>query len=158
MFIFKLYKECGITYHDQNARIVGGTTAIAHSWPATALIISNYKADLNLGGQTVYIDISFMCGGTLINRKTVLTAAHCIVRYFDYTFKGLTYTITVRTNNYYPTLENMYRVYLGIQDRTLLNSASGNIDYGSGVYRSISKIRVVRICLHSVNSSGLILI
>ncbi|UJR14929.1 hypothetical protein I4U23_001911 [Adineta vaga] len=45
------------------ARIVNGNTATPHSWP---WIVAIYKDD------------SFICGGSLISYKHVLTAAHCL--------------------------------------------------------------------------------
>ncbi|CAF3745911.1 unnamed protein product [Rotaria sp. Silwood1] len=50
------------TIHPSNQRIVGGVEAIAHSWP---WIVSLQSRD-------------HFCGGTLIDNRHVLTAAHCI--------------------------------------------------------------------------------
>jgi secreted trypsin-like serine protease len=68
----------------------------------------------------------------------VLTAAHCVIKSFEYEFKGVTYEIKVETNKYYPTLESMYRVYLGLQNRTTLTT--GNIS--PAIYVSVEKIKV----------------
>jgi hypothetical protein len=64
--------ECGIAYRQPNARIVGGVEAVEHSWPSAVLIIATYKADIYLGDTFLVVDISFMCGGTLIDRKNVI--------------------------------------------------------------------------------------
>ena len=44
-------------------RIVGGVEAKPNSWPWIARLI---------------IDQQFGCGGTIIDEKTILTAAHCV--------------------------------------------------------------------------------
>jgi len=48
-------------------RVVGGLPALQASWPSAAL---SYKADMQLDEDLVHVAASFMCGGTLINRKT----------------------------------------------------------------------------------------
>uniref|UniRef100_A0A3B3UAE3 Si:dkey-32n7.7 n=1 Tax=Poecilia latipinna TaxID=48699 RepID=A0A3B3UAE3_9TELE len=53
--------ECG--FAPQNPKIVGGQDALPGSWP--------WQVELQLYGW-------FKCGGSLINKKWVLTAAHCI--------------------------------------------------------------------------------
>ena len=64
IFVLKIKKECGITNYSPNVKIVGGVEAVEHSWPAIAFvyIVSNNEAGI--------------CAGTLIDKKTVLTAAH----------------------------------------------------------------------------------
>jgi V8-like Glu-specific endopeptidase len=103
-------------------RIVGGTTAVAHSWPSIAYILFNYQAVITIGGVNRSISESSLCGGTLLDLTTVLTAAHCIVNTISYTYNGQTYDYNVVTNKFYPTFGSMYTVYLGIQDRTNLYS------------------------------------
>lgn len=49
-----------------------------------------------------------------------MSAAHCIIEEFDYDYKGETYSIKVKPNKYYPTVESMYNVYLGVHNRTAL--------------------------------------
>jgi secreted trypsin-like serine protease len=58
--------ECGVKYTNEN--IIGGTAAKPGEFPYMALL--GYKSKENIG-------ISFRCGGTLINKYYVLTAAHC---------------------------------------------------------------------------------
>lgn len=50
---------------DDFVRIVGGDRSVAHSWP---FIVALYK------------DGSFHCGGTIINERWILSAAHCMSR------------------------------------------------------------------------------
>lgn len=63
-----------MTKYTPNARIVGGTQAVAYSWPAQVYIVQNIKGDYYVAGRSLTISESFSCGGTLINRYTVLTA------------------------------------------------------------------------------------
>ncbi len=72
-------------------KIVGGSTANKNSWPAQALVYSYTPGSSTYG----------VCGGTLIKRNYVITAAHCV---------------------YGKTAPNIY-VYLGAQDRSDLNAA-----------------------------------
>ena len=56
--------ECGVPaiMPSVDTRIVGGETAVAHSWP--------WQISLNVGGR-------HWCGGSLINNRWVASAAHC---------------------------------------------------------------------------------
>lgn len=68
--------------------------------------------------ETVNIDVKFQCAATLIDRETLITAAHCIVKSFEYEIQNEYYMIDVETNKYYPTLESMYKIYLGIHNQS----------------------------------------
>lgn len=59
---------CGLTSIAPNIKIIGGVKAVAYSWPA--------QAQLHFSSQPGYFAL---CGGTLISRQTVLTAAHCVI-------------------------------------------------------------------------------
>lgn len=63
---------CGVTFNSPVVKIVGGFDAAPHSWPATAMIIFNYKADVYLQDQRAYynLDEQMVCGGSLISRDT----------------------------------------------------------------------------------------
>ncbi|CAK9299684.1 unnamed protein product [Gordionus sp. m RMFG-2023] len=63
------FKNCGIPYYvpivtscEERSRIIGGDKAESHSWPWQAAIFEGNR---------------MICGGSLINEKWVLTAAHC---------------------------------------------------------------------------------
>ncbi len=86
---------------------MGGTAAMPNSWPAQAMI---YGCDSN--------DCS-LCGGTLIDEQTVLTAGHCISKSSSVT----------------------YDVYLGLHDTSTLSKP----DISPAVKMSVKKI--IRVSL-----------
>ena len=63
-------------------RIIGGIVATPHSWPASAIVIFNYSALIRSQNSEPYI-VYYMasCGGTLIDRHTVLTAGHVLFNF-----------------------------------------------------------------------------
>ena len=66
-----LTPETGCGYSTvQHNRVVGGVPAELNGWPWMALV--GYKNTLG--------EVSFKCGGSLITKRHVLTAAHCIRR------------------------------------------------------------------------------
>ncbi|RNA37349.1 transmembrane protease serine 9-like [Brachionus plicatilis] len=106
--------ECGITYAVPNIRIVGGTEAVPNSWPSMALIIFNYKYDYLTTTRTV----EYKCGGSVINKDSILTAAHCFVSTLPLS-TGV--NIRVKPNSYYQTYESMYKVVLGVHNTDNIN-------------------------------------
>ena len=68
-------KECGLSNGDSNdatALIVNGRRAKIGEYPWMALLGYDY----NLPG---FANPLYVCGGSLINKWYVLTAAHCVV-------------------------------------------------------------------------------
>lgn len=90
-----LFEECGIKYESVSPRIIGGEAAVNHSWPFAAFIRQQYKTAIAIDGHDFLVDdcsllrnlfhlidfskisTAWMCGGTLINHRTVLTAVCC---------------------------------------------------------------------------------
>ena len=107
--------ECGVTYYGN--RIVGGSEAVEHSWPSIVNLIFNYTFEYD-GNR---YDTSGMCGGTLVNRNTVITAAHCFQKFIQFP-DGTTYNVF--PNFYYPTIESMYSVYLGTHKLSNIQSST----------------------------------
>lgn len=95
-------------------KIVGGSNAEASSWPSIVLIYFSYKTS---NGQTT----SSLCGGSLIDKETVLTAAHCFPK--TVTISGVEYNVI--TNSFYTTYASMYTVYLGVYDQNAMSSSDG---------------------------------
>ena len=73
-FKYLLNKECGIPNIQPrilNTRIMNGKEAIPNSWP--------WAVSIGLEGPRD--KVPHACGGTLINKRTVITAAHCVIKY-----------------------------------------------------------------------------
>ncbi len=124
-----------------NLKIVGGIEAVSNSWPAQIVVTQSYQATHN--GRLV--SCRSLCGGTLINRYTVLSAAHCIqdstIECY-YATTGQPVTVPVKYQ-YYPTLESMFDIYLGIQDISFLANNAG--PPSPGVHIKVAKVIKVNI-------------
>ena len=84
-------------------RIMNGKEAVAHSWPYAVSIAFQGPRD----------SVPHACGGTLINKRYILTAAHCVHKSSIYSLVGS----PVRNSARYNTVEKMMRIYVGIHDR-----------------------------------------
>ena len=78
--------ECGLVSTKHNAKIVGGVEAVAYCWPALVYINFNYTQEVYMGnGLMQNYTFSYACAGSVIDRKTILTAGHCISDSVTYT-------------------------------------------------------------------------
>lgn len=137
----KILDECGLVYAESNVRIVGGVDAAESSWPWAALVIFHYvKPILNMpDGTTIYNKtFSYTCGGTLINRRTILTAAHCSTNKLTFTYDYDTYYF----EEDYEEMAKGFTIFLG------MNNITDIIETGysaTGVSSKVSKVIIVSI-------------
>ena len=120
--MLNLNLECGLTYVEPNLvnlKIVGGSIAEEHSWPAHTLVRQDYIGSWILGDVYVTLKFYFSCGGTLINRHTILSAAHCKSTQYFYKYDSNVYVLNIIPNDMYPTFESMFCVHLGLQNLSI---------------------------------------
>lgn len=87
------------------------------TYPATTYVVFRYNLILKIKGDIYLPQYAKSCYGTLINRRTVLTAGSCLPNSFTYSPSGFnndTVTIPVQLNNYYHTWNSIYSIYFGI--------------------------------------------
>ena len=71
-----------------------------------------------------------------------MTAGHCIIRDFEYEHQNETYMVKIEFNDFYPNQESMYKIYLGLQNKTVID-LDENID--PAILVPVEKIMVVSV-------------
>ncbi|XP_072747963.1 trypsin-1 isoform X2 [Anoplolepis gracilipes] len=100
---------CGLT--NKHNRIVGGVQTVVNQYPWMALLM--YR------GQ-------FYCGGTVINSRYVMTAAHCIDR-----FDGSKLTVRILEHNWNLTSESKTQDFK--VEKTIKHSGYSTINYDNDI-------------------------
>ena len=91
-----------------------GKEAVPHSWPWVVSIALDGPRDF----------VPHACGGTLLNKRYVITAAHCVLKNSVFGLVG----VPDRNIEKHSTIERMIRVNIGIHDR-FIDVTSDNV-YG----------------------------
>ena len=91
-------------------------------------------------------DFEFLCEGTVTNKETVLTAAHCIIDSIELSFNGRTFNEKVVPNEYYPSYAYMYKVYLGFNDISSIKNPS---TFTTGIL--VDAAKVIRVSFLNIS-------
>ena len=118
---------------------MGGIESVSHSWPSVALVDFFYLTDFFVPElkKRVTKSYSSRCGATLIDKRTLLTAAHCLVDKVTFEVAGKNYTVKVEPNKYFKTLESMFTVFLGVQNSANLYVSA---DIAPAINVQVSKV------------------
>lgn len=137
----KIFLECGLVENSSNLKIVGGKEAVPHSWPSIVFIDFYYKYEFKQPNGIVENKTEeSTCGGSLIDRYTVLTAAHCFTKKFTVEdVFGKEHEVIVKPNKFHSTFESMYNVYIGMHD---VGDLDGKLD---GIKVPVYKFKIVFI-------------
>ena len=77
----------------------------------------DYQTTVNYQGRVYYADHGTDCFGTLINRRTVMTAASCVPQTFNFTLpdnKNVTISVPIVLNDFYADYESIISVWIGV--------------------------------------------
>lgn len=118
-------KECGVTQplnnsdtYDYTKDMTGDGQAIeTYSYPATVLVSFSYSTSITINNNTYLPSFIAACFGTLINRRTVMTAASCLPSSLPFSPSGYgndSINIPVVLDDFYPDLQSIYSVYVGV--------------------------------------------
>ncbi|RNA20776.1 serine protease 27-like, partial [Brachionus plicatilis] len=134
---FSFCDVCGRQFADANVKIVGGVDANRNSWPSIGLLVFDYTTTYNFQGTMYRISRQSYCGSTLIDRNTVLTAAHCYISSIFVQQIGV--TINLEDDPNFPA--NAFKVYLG------LHSIQGVFD-GTADLTGVTVVPVTKFTMH----------
>ena len=82
------------------ARIAGGKDSSPHSWPSAALIRFAYETVIEVDSQIKKSVWKDSCGGVLLDRLTVITAAHVKIIFSNCTHKIRSHKISLSLENF----------------------------------------------------------
>ena len=134
-------------------KIIGGQEANPNSWPSIGYIVYNYKQKFYFAEKGVFLtrDFTGNCSGTLIDRTTFLSAAQCVFPWvsFDYDYDTYYQSISIVPNEYYPTFESIYSVFLGLHDTSVIDTE--DLDSDISPAKRYKVVNVIIVSLTYIN-------
>lgn len=89
------------------------------TYPATTYITFRFTITIRVNDRIYLPQYRRSCFGTIVNRRTVMTAASCLPSTFPYSPSGFnndTIILPVEFTEFYPTWQSIYNVHLGIHN------------------------------------------
>ena len=115
-------------------RIVGGIEAEPHSWPFQVLVLRINQKTFKYGNRSkILFEEYYTCGGSLLNKHTVITAAHCVYDHKPNDF--------VRQNRI--SYRSIFKVFVGFHEIKLVYK-NFNIKDSSTLGIEVTKVIIVR--------------
>lgn len=124
-----------------------GNKVIPHQWPASSMFsFFYYSFYTTVDNREILGYDTSSCLALLINRKTILTTANCIVQSFTNTWNNISYPINVTINDFAPSYEAMYNLYLGMDITSYSSNINPNLAPIQQVYiENITVVNAIKI-------------
>jgi hypothetical protein len=103
----------------------GNNISVPFSYPASVFIQFYYTTFIYIDNSKYFVNYYSTCNGVLVNRKSILTSASCVIRSFKYSpsgHKNDTVLVTVDLNAAFPLLDSLYTIYVGVKNYVYVNT------------------------------------
>jgi hypothetical protein len=97
----------------ENNLITQEYRAIPNSWPSLAVVHINYFTIHFFDGIRRQFNVNRNCGGAILNRKTILTTASCLLARVENIFANRVFQADPVFDELNPSLNTIYLTFVG---------------------------------------------